>query len=346
DKVQALKYLQLAIDNGYSSMEHLKKDSDLDILHQLPEWKKFAALRQPVTGSADPLQAKLVTTDIANFWDAYDRAQTDTANRYSIYKKYYIDKGSIGLQDYFATKVSTLKSFIAGHDKRPLFYAAIRKNTYTVETQKAQMQAAFVKMKALYPATKFPDVYFVIGNFSSGGTVSKNGLLLGLDQGVRTPDIPTGELNLWQRNNFGGLHKLPIIVAHELIHFQQDNIKRDTTLLSGVMIEGMADFIAELISGSNPNLRLHVFAKGKEKQIWADFKKEMYLKRAKNWIANGSQETPDHPADLGYWVGYMICKAYYDKAADKTQAINDILNIQDHRKFYEQSGVEAMIAGL
>jgi hypothetical protein len=346
DKEQAFKYLQLSVDNGYNNIEHLKKDTDLDTLHTSPQWARFIAIKKRITSSSDPLKAKLITSDITNFWDAYDRAQKDTANRYGIYKKYYIDKGTVGLQDYFATKVYSIKNFVRGHDAKPKFYAAIRKNTLKVNEQKKQMQASFVKFKEYYPQAQFPDVYFVVGNFTSGGTSSSNGLLLGIDQECRTPDIPTGELNLWSKNNFSDLNLLPHIVAHELIHFQQDKLPRDTTLLRDVLVEGMADFLGELISGNSANLRLIQFAKGKEKTIWADFKKEIYLKRGYNWIANGNQETPDHPADLGYWVGYMICKAYYNNAADKKQAVHDILNIKDYRKFYQDSKVEEMIAGL
>jgi hypothetical protein len=108
----------------------------------------------------------------------------------------------------------------------------------------------------------------------------------------------------------------------------------------------MADFFGELISGKTSNERLHVWAKGKEMQVWEDFKKEMWLSRSRNWIANSNQETAGHPADLGYWIGYMICKAYYEKATDKKQAAWDILNIKDYKAFYEKSGVEEYLGKL
>jgi uncharacterized protein YjaZ len=66
------------------------------------------------------------------------------------------------------------------------------------------------------------------------------------------------------------------------------------------------------------------------------------LKRAYNWIANSNQETVDHPADLGYWVGYQICKAYYNKSADKKKAVEDMLNIKDYKGFYDKSGVHSL----
>ena len=63
----------------------------------------------------------------------------------------------------------------------------------------------------------------------------------------------------------------------------------------------------------------------------------MNLKRAFNWIANGSQETPEHPADLGYWIGYQICKSYYDEMPDKKQAVYDMLHITDYKDFLAKS---------
>jgi hypothetical protein len=339
----AIILLKIAVENGYKDGAHLKVDTDLDALHTSPEWAPLVARIDKMKASTnDPLKAKLVTTDIKNFWKAYDLAQKDTAHRLAIYKKYYVDAGTVGLQDYFAIKVRSMKNFVKTHDAKPKFYAAIRKNTFMVDEQKPQMIASFVKLKQLYPAAGFPDIYFVMGAFTSGGTSTDNGLLIGLDQIVRTPEIPVNELTLWQNNNFNKLSSLPNLIAHELIHFNQNGMKQDTSLLHGVLVEGMADFIGELISGNNANQRLHIWAKGKEKQIWADFEKEMYLKRSYNWIANSNQETADKPADLGYWVGYYICKAYYDKSTDKTKAINDMLNIKDYKTFYEESGAHTL----
>ena len=333
----AMLLLKLAVKYGYDNLDHMKEDSDLTSLHQREDWSKLLSTIHPrLRSSQDPLKAQLITTDVKNFWKAYDKAQKDTAHRYDIYRKYYIDPGTPGLQEYFTLKVGSLKSFVRIHDKLTRFYAAIRENTNAVDEQKPLMTASFVKFKELYPIANFPDVYFIIGAFSSAGTSTGNGLLIGLDQVVRTPDTPTDELTLWQQNNLNNLKTLHNTVAHELIHFNQ-KMADDTTLLCAVLIEGMADFIGELISGKTPNERLHIWAKGKEKKIWADFEKEMYLNRARNWIANSNQETADHPSDLGYWVGYQICKAYYDQSADKKQAIADMLHIKDYRSFYQQS---------
>ncbi|HXB91672.1 MAG TPA: hypothetical protein VNU72_05250, partial [Puia sp.] len=83
--------------------------------------------------------------------------------------------------------------------------------------------------------------------------------------------------------------------------------------------------------------RLHDWAKGKEKQIWKAFTKDMFLNRYNNWIANSDQETPDNPADQGYWIGYQICRAFYINAVDKRQAIYDMLHFKDARGFLLKS---------
>jgi len=338
----AFTLLHAAIKNGYININHIKEDSDLNSLHASKEWQSIISTPMPVLDHADPLEAKIVTTDVQNFWKAYDLAQKDTANRYNIYKKYYLDMASPGMQDYFAYKVQSLKSFVRGHDKRPEFYASIRQNTNKVETQKKQMQQSFVNFKNLYPAVRFPDMYFIIGSFSSGGTASDRGLLIGLDQSAGSPSVNVDELTLWERNNLSAIDGLPNLMAHELIHYQQKGMGSDTSLLKAVMVEGMADFMGELISGKTANGRLHTWAKGREKQIWTDFKREMYLDKARNWIANSDQETADKPADLGYWVGYYICKAYYQNAADKKQAIYDMLHVKDYRQFYTQSRADEL----
>jgi hypothetical protein len=345
---RAFTYLTSAVDKyGYDNLNNITNDPDLKSLHADGRWAPLLKRIKPRTAySDDPLKAQLITTDVHNFWQAYDQVQKDTSQRSQIYRDSYLAKATPGLQDYYEYKIRSLNNLVKTHRKMPQFYASIRPNTLTVDKQKKQMVDSFVKFKSLYPDAKFPDVYFVIGCFSSGGTSTNNGLIIGLDQNCRTDAIPTSELTLWQKNNFSNLDGLPYIVAHELIHFQQDHLAQDTTLLRAALVEGMADFLGELIAGKTANPRLAAFAKGREKQIWADFKKEMYLKRASNWIANSNQETAEKPADLGYWVGYVICKAYYDEAADKKQAVHDILHIKDYNKFLEKSKVEEKISAL
>ena len=348
NKDSAFIALHQSIDAGYNNLSHLLTDKDLEALHGEKEWRPLVQSVKPDKKvlNQDPARASLITDDIHRFWRAYERAEKDTADRIAIYKRYYFDSASRGMEDYMGLKVSSIRGFIKHHDERPVFYRAIRENTLKVDSLKPAIYSCFNKLKTLYPQAQYPDVYFIVGAFTSAGTVSNAGLLIGIDQACRTDDIPVNELTLWQKNNFNPLRNLPGIISHELIHFEQDELLKmdDTTTLFAVEVEGMADFLGEMISGKNINQRLHDWAKGKERRIWQAFTKDMYFDRYSNWIANSDQETPDNPADQGYWIGYQICQAYYRNATDKHQAIYDMLHFKNATAFLKASKWEEMVA--
>ena len=332
--LQALAQAQLL---GFHRAALARTDTDLTSLRATREFIRLVSrMDQAEARLADPANAQLVTSDIKLFWRAYDLVAKDPAHAEAIYQREYFDKGSPGLQDYFQLKIESARLFVENQRAKPEFYRSIRANTLHIATFTPQIRAGFVKLKQLYPEAHFPNVYFVIGRWTSGGTASDNGMLIGADQNCRTPDVALGELSLWGRNNFGTLDGLPALVAHEQIHYiqQQGN---DPSLLRGAINEGMADFLAELTAGQQPNTRLQPYGLAHEKEIWADFTKEMAGKNWKNWIANSDQETADKPADLGYFVGYRICQSYYQEIADKRQAVHHILNISDYSAFLAKS---------
>lgn len=190
-------------------------------------------------------QNKLIIFVLYFDWQAYDLAQKDTANKAAIYKKYFWGKASRGMQDYMGLKVRSIGAFVRHYDQHAIFYGAIRKNTLQVDSLKPAIYTCFEKLKAIYPQAIFPDVYFVMGAFTSAETVSNAGLLIGINQVCKTDDIPLDELSLWEKNNFNPLQNLPGIISHELIQFQQDRLLKsdDTTTLMPVLVEGAASYL-------------------------------------------------------------------------------------------------------
>ncbi|WP_295796229.1 DUF2268 domain-containing putative Zn-dependent protease [Mucilaginibacter sp.] len=347
DSSNSFKLLELGIGKyGFNDIPMLKADDDFDFMKQSEHWKKVIRSIKPAY-STNPRKAKIIDSDVKNFWAAFDKVAADTAHAESIYKKYYFDKGTVALLDYYVNKMGhNLYSFTRDHNGMKKFYTSIRPNTFKAATYKQDYINSYVAFKKLYPDAIFPDIYFVIGKLNSAGTSTGNGLILAADQSAKTSTTDLSEIKSWQLHYLNPLKGLVHIVAHELIHYQQNSMASDTTLLREAVIEGMADFMGELISGKQTNDRLVEFAKGKEKKIWADFAKEMYLDRKQNWIGNGDDDRPDHPADLGYWVGYRICKAYYSHAKNKKQAVYNMLHIQDYKKFLADSKFEAEVNAL
>jgi len=291
--------------------------------------------------SNNPDSAQIVTRDIDNFWRAYDRAGPN--NAVDIFQDEYINKGSIGLRDFVQLRIQSageLANWVARH---PLYYASIRPSTGKISSFTPQIRQSFRRLKDLYPQAVFPNVYFVIGRMTSGGTTSYNGLLIGAEMYGRTPDMPTSELTEWHKQVLKPVDELPGIVAHELIHFEQKG-PDPQTLLGQAFREGSADFLGELISGLSINAALQTYGNEHERELWAEFQAAMNGHDSSKWLYNGTG-AKGRPADLGYYMGYKIAQAYYQLARDKKQAIRDILEIERFDQFLKRSGYAEKFAG-
>ena len=290
----------------------------------------------------DPEKVKFVTSDIGNFWRAYDLAakETDQAKRVAIFQAEYLDKGSPGLKDFLRLRIKSAVGLVGVIDRMPKYYASIRPQTLQVQSMEKRMRAAFRKFKSIYPEAVFPDVYFLIGVASSGGTTGPSGLLIGTEMYSKTAKSPMDELNEWLRAVISTVDNVPAIVAHESCHYNQNNSTAPDQrhLLGKALHEGACDTIGELISGRNINDHLKIYGKTHDAEIWRDFEADMYKPDFSKWVYNAGN-AKDRPADLGYYVGYLITRSYYQNAKDKRKAVHEILNIQDARAFYEASGV-------
>ncbi|HXG65765.1 MAG TPA: DUF2268 domain-containing putative Zn-dependent protease, partial [Blastocatellia bacterium] len=284
--------------------------------------------------SPDPDAARLVTSDIANFWRAYDRATPD--DDLIVFRNEYLRKGSYGLQQFLELRIGSVCNLVGTIEKHPKYYASIRESTLKVDSMKDAIRASFYKLKELYPEAVFPDVYFLIGRMNSAGTVTDKGLLIGAEMHGLTKQTPMEELGDWHKAVLKSIEAIPYIVAHELIHYQQKYPEAEATLLHRAVGEGSADFIAELISGKHINMHLHEYGNPREKELWAEFQKEMDGKDVSNWLYQGDK-SKHRPADLGYYMGYKICESYYKQAADKKQAVRDILEIKAMKQFLTAS---------
>lgn len=202
------------------------------------------------------------------------------------------------------------------------FYATAHPNMQAVAAQK--------------PQVRFSPIYFLVGGFR-GSTAQRTGLLIGVEYLVDGPGVDTSKLSLVERRRCAPVAVIPAMVTHEMIHNTQQ--PADGTLLSYAIREGMGDFVAELVVGvPGTNARLQAYDHAHEAQLWRAFRQEMNGKDASNWLANPQQETAEKPCDLGYYLGYRICQAYYNKAADKKQAVAAMLQTKDFQGFLKQSG--------
>jgi hypothetical protein len=289
----------------------------------------------------DPGSVELVTEDLPRFWAAWDEAaRAETRDgRVDAFQRLYLDTATPGLASFTRLRIENASELVTSIDDHPRYYASLRERSRSLQAQTPAIRATFRRMQALYPDAVFPDVYFVIGRMNSGGTLDSTGLLIGVEMFGRGEDVPLDELGEWHRAVIGEFDNLPNIVAHEWVHFQQRyEVDGQPTLLQAAIGEGVADFIAELGAGEHINQHVHAWAELREAELWHEFEQIMHGHDYAGWLydpapANG------RPADLGYWMGYRIARAYYDRAADKHAAVREMLTIEDFDAFLQASGV-------
>ena len=181
-----------------------------------------------------------------------------------------------------------------------LTYAGIREKSLQVNSFTEQIQLAYQAFSGMYDSAVFPPTYFVIGAFNTGGTASKSGLIIGVEKQEKIENIP-------------------YIVAHEIIHFNQNYPKGKNTLLKQSVMEGSADFIGELISGKHPNALAFDYGNANEALLCAEFVEIMHGDHYKGWLygSNGkkkgrlSQSKYYDQGDNAHWNSLFISGFLY-----------------------------------
>jgi hypothetical protein len=326
----AFGLLRKALDQGFHEAAALREDVDLATLHADPRWPGVVAAaeanaRRFQAVHSDPDGARFIATDVGLFWKAYAQlpASSDSAG---LLRREYLDQGSAGLQDFIPNRIRSAANLLDVIQQHPRYFAAIRENTLKAAGVEAAARRSFRAFKALYADAMFPDVTFVVGALDSGGTSSSNGLLIGVDLFGGGPGVPLEELDGWHRSVIHAHTDLPSIIAHELIHFQQRHEAR--TLLGKAFHEGSADFLASLIAEGNFNQATYDYGYAHEAELWKQFRAEMGGEDASRWLY-GSSRRDGRPADLGYFMGFRIAQAYYNRAKDRKQAVRDLLTSSD-----------------
>ena len=158
------------------------------------------------------------------------------------------------------------------------------------------------------------------------------GMFVGGDMYGRSDSMATAGLTNWQKEAIMKVSDLPGLTIHELMHFQQNyqDIENNETVLAQVISEGVCDFLVELCSGKelqNSNL-MYLSDVENEQRIMNDLKNDLFSDDNSKWLYNGGGIN-DRPHDLGYTVGYLISKSYYELALNKQKAVFELLNTND-----------------
>jgi hypothetical protein len=284
----------------------------------------------------DPTNARIVSSDIVNFWAAFDAGA-----KASDFETLYFGKASNGLKDFVRVRASSVNPTSLANVVRtkPRYFASIRPFTLQAPSVGAEVQRLFAKFKRMFPDAVFSDVYLMMGGMATGGTITNNSILIGTELFGRDASTPTEELGDWHKAVTKPISDLPVIIAHELIHIEQAHFGMNygNTLLGKALQEGSADFVAELFTEKNINQHLKEYGNPRQKELWQEFSREMNGTDISKWLYNANASV-GRPADLGYYIGYKITEAYYNKASDKQKALREIMSMKNPQEFLMQSG--------
>jgi len=275
----------------------------------------------------DPKTAVISTADVDLFWRAYDAWKT-SANAApdrlaAILDRDYIKKGSQGVQDFIPDRIISADDLAKMILKDAKYYETVRANTEKMQSFVPEIRRGFQRLKQIYPDALFPPIYFVIRRRNSGGTDTQNGLIIGAEMFA----------DIGSRIH---LSEVVCIVIHELIHYQQKAKGED--MMTAVMTEGAADFIAELITGNQIDENIKPYGDSHEQELWKKFQEDAAKNDFAPWLYNGDDEKRVGPPDLGYYVGYKICQSLYEIFPDKAAALKTIIAMKDPKAIIEQSG--------
>lgn len=290
---------------------------------------------------------QISTESLDTFWPYFDAALADKDHAQQYFAKYIID-GPPAIKDYYIQRYENVANMVKQMIiKSPNLYQYTHTyfNQDRVSNLKNELTRTMHNLSKCYQAAVYPKIYIIPGIVSSNGIQTDIGLFSSAEMFVKTDNTPLTGLNTWQKENIWKIETMAYVLMHELMHFQQSyhDYKNKETLLGNVIKEGSCDFMVEITSGSSKKFNDQRYEKitylDDPKHlvfILSEFKKEMYSTNLKKWLYNGGG-IKDRPEDMGYALGYKICKSYYQRSKNKNAAIYELLNTDSFEKILKGS---------
>ncbi len=338
---KAAEALLLAIKNGMTDPKIIETE-ELSGLPAAKDWPKIQKeLKKLKKKLSNPDNFEVSTREATDFLAALKKAKADTANAHQYFTEMILN-GSAAMKEYYIIRYGSIDNLVNTTIRfYPKYYDYLleRLQPQSLASVREQTMKNMLRFHEYYPEAVFPKGYLMVGRLNSGGTLTNLGVYIGLDMYARSDEMPEEELNNWHKSVIGTSENLPGILTHELMHFQQNY--KDTldhnAVLSKVIGEGVCDFLVGLsVDFKDFKPINHDYFMDNEAKILGWLKEDLYKTDLGRWMYNGNN-AKEYPADLGYTVGYFICKSYFENATDKKKAVKDLLTTDNFRSILEGS---------
>lgn len=289
---------------------------------------------------------EVVTAPINRFWNYFDKAVIDTIQAKQ-YLSEFICEGSYALKDYYHIRYENVDNMYRVMIQKNSDYYRYLKGFFTsdkLDKISKECKLMMEKFAELYPKAVFPKTYIVPDLLNGTGTLTESSLYIGADMFAKSDRMPMQNLNDWQLATITAYGNMKYDLVHELMHFQQSYAGNENTqFLFGKLIEeGVCDFLVSLLTEGNevsPSVQRNLDYLSKPDNfefIMNELKRDIYSSDLSKWMHNGGAIT-DRPSNLGYTMGFLICKSYYENSTDKKQAVYELLNTDDFTKIIKES---------
>lgn len=151
-------------------------------------------------------------------------------------------------------------------------------------------------------------------------------LVIGLELALADSTINTSEYQSQRKKDYyrnsesGGIE---FVAVHEYVHTLQKSLVNNNVLKNSIY-EGACDFIAELVIGKPIDLKYIQYGYENYSTVLEFFRQDLLSTNFDDWFHNHNVSTIK---DLGYFIGYEICKNYYKNAVNKQVAIKEIIEL-------------------
>lgn len=277
--------------------------------------------------------SRIVTSDIQNYWEAYDKilVTEDSTQQMKILKELFIDQASEGQKALFQARNYTPEEYLANIHKYPKFWKDIRSNSDKIASYEASMENEIEKFRKLYPDLRPAKIYFGIGAFRTPGTTTDSMVLIGTEMTLTNADTDMSEFS--ERYDYfknyaanDPIDDIPFLNIHEYVHTQQDDALYGD-LLTQCISEGIAEFLAEKITGQESIQPSVIYGKENVEYVRKEFEKHIGHRYYRYWLWSQMENKFDQ-RDLGYIIGYEIARGIYGPADNKQSAIKELLELE------------------
>ncbi len=312
--------LNLALDNGMSDPKVIDK-TGLKAIEQTDLWQTIKFKLDALSSRLGEIENFQIDVEpITSFNHYFNLAVNDTSQAKKLLSEFILS-GSDATREFYADTYKSLEEMkrimIIENPER---YLSLEKITTDakLDSMRKNLLEGMKKLNTLYPETVFPKVYLMAGILNSGGRSTELGLFVGTERFINEKDS-SDEINY---------DAIKSIIMHELMHFQQGfgDKNNEENLIGKIISEGSCDFLRELCLGEemqNDNLT-YLQNPQNMSYVLNKLKKDLYKDDTNEWMYN--YESENLPVDIGYTIGYLISKSYYQKSLDKKKSIYRLFN--------------------